>query len=219
MLMENTGIAMMDSGGGEGRHWQRNAKHNPRIQPEVSLDFKAPCKSDDVGITVNLYHYLPMVLQLDDVCDEFNSKFANMENWDSEIYGVSKEAAKWLDLIAGFEIGDSWNTYNGENILSQTLQGTNLKKDGLGEGEYLLLQVHGGADVRGGYTDAKMFANKEFQRDIDPVPNVWANLISHARQTEISLEMRESGYGFVDENGEAVEILEGDTIEAGLDDV
>lgn len=47
------------------------------------------------------------------------------------------------------------NTYNGEcHGLSQVLQGTNL---GGPYAEYVLLQVHQGADVRGGYTGPRVY--------------------------------------------------------------
>ena len=48
-----------------------------------------------------------------------------------------------------------FNTYNGDSDLSQILQGAWLE-DADGD-TYLLLQIHGGCDARGGYTDAKLF--------------------------------------------------------------
>ena len=258
MLMHNTGIHMMDSGGGAGRHWQRNAEKPPKDAPDVVLDI--PVKSwtlehngtfvrrgdkrsdlmaykglsaqemeaegyvikenravsDDIGITVNLYHYLPTVLELDELCDAFNA--LPVKDWESETYGVSTAGAAWLKR-KGFTIGDSWNTYNGEYNISQTLQGTELKIDGLGEGDYVLLQVHGGADVRGGYTDAKLFKYQRFQEFINPVVDVWAQV--RRGNDVISLTMQEHGYGFGAETpegfaGEAIEILEGDVVEAGM---
>ena len=38
--------------------------------------------------------------------------------------------------------------------MSQILQGANIIID---EDEYVLIQIHNGADARGGYTDAKLF--------------------------------------------------------------
>lgn len=214
MLMTNTGIAMMDSGGGEGRHWQQNRKHDPKRQPEVSLEIpERPCKSDEVDITVSLYHYLPRILELDTLCREFNILPVN--DWDADIYGVSTDGATWI-ADHGFTVGNSWNTYNGESNLSQVLQGTELKRDGLDEGDYVLLQVHGGADVRGGYTDAKLFKYKEYQSYIDACPRVIATLMKGDGRT-VDLEMKDSGYGFVAESdSEPVMIEEGDIIEASL---
>ena len=51
-----------------------------------------------------------------------------------------------------------WNTYNWGAAHSQVMQGNELTLEGeYGEEKYLLLQIHGGADVRGGYTDARLF--------------------------------------------------------------
>lgn len=51
--------------------------------------------------------------------------------------------------------GYDWiNTYNGEQFVSQTLQFMCFT-DGLND--YVLLQIHGGCDVRGGYTAPRVF--------------------------------------------------------------
>lgn len=149
MLTENTGIALMDSGGENGRAWQRNAGKS-------LADFQnAPVATleDEAHVSVSTFHYLTEQagLSLDALCDEYNRK--KVKDWESDIYGVSKAGRAWIDAH-GFTVGESWNTYNGEWNGDATLQGTNLERVG---SHYILLQVHGGADVRGGYTDAKLF--------------------------------------------------------------
>ena len=54
----------------------------------------------------------------------------------------------------------SVNTYNGEDMLSQTIQYTYFCwGQGRGSrGAYVILQIHGGADVRGGYSTPHVFA-------------------------------------------------------------
>ena len=54
----------------------------------------------------------------------------------------------------GFCEINSFNSYNYDSNLSQVIQGTWGEFDGE---PYVLLQVHQGCDVRGGYTDAKLF--------------------------------------------------------------
>jgi hypothetical protein len=54
------------------------------------------------------------------------------------------------------------NTYNEENLLDQTLLFTYFElRSGLGRGgrvnSYVVLQIHGGCDVRGGYTKPRVF--------------------------------------------------------------
>ncbi|MEM4036040.1 MAG: hypothetical protein QXU97_05480 [Fervidicoccaceae archaeon] len=55
----------------------------------------------------------------------------------------------------GYEVLGHWNTYNFEcNLLSQVLQGITFK---VGDDYYVMLQVHNGCDVRGGYTKPRFF--------------------------------------------------------------
>ena len=46
------------------------------------------------------------------------------------------------------------NTYNGEDLLSQVIQFTLFRIDFT---DYVALQIHGGCDVRGGYTAPRIF--------------------------------------------------------------
>lgn len=172
MMITNTGTHMLDSGGSDGRMWQKNQKKSFQdFKNEGSVShyvYKDAKDSTDINFTVSIFHYLPTRLELDEVCDEFNS--LPCKEWNSDIYGISEDQKEWLEA-RGFEAGDSWNTYNGESTLSQVLQGTELKQDG-GSGDYVLIQLHNGADVRGGYTDAKLFKYKSFQEGIDTLPLV-----------------------------------------------
>lgn len=165
MLTENTGRSLCDSGDAYGRNWQRNAnktledfEKEPEATLEISLlEYDGKIRYD-FDPTISLYHKLTKTLDLDDLCDEFNAM--PVDDWDSEYYGVSAAGQKWLD-DHGFSVaqysGDSFNSYNWGSILSQVIQGVVLTDDG-GINKYVLLQVHGGCDVRGGYTDAKLFA-------------------------------------------------------------
>lgn len=56
------------------------------------------------------------------------------------------------------EIKQTINTYNSDSDLSQILQYSWLT---INDEQYLLLQIHGGCDARGGYTDAKLFKPTE----------------------------------------------------------
>jgi len=74
------------------------------------------------------------------------------------LYGVSTEAFDYLQNNFELEINRTFNTYNCDSDLDQVLQGTWIR---LNDEQYLVLQVHNGADVRGGYTDAKLFKPNE----------------------------------------------------------
>lgn len=156
MLIENTGSHFLDSGGAYGRNWQRNqAKtiddfaNEPEELIQLDMKYKEICR------TISVFHYLSD-LELDDICERFNNINENADNWeaDADIYGVSTEAWEDLTELNEVEVERSWNTYNGESDLSQVLQGSTLEINGEG---YFLIQIHGGCDVRGGYTNARLF--------------------------------------------------------------
>jgi hypothetical protein len=157
MLTANTGTHFLDSGGANGRMWQRNAKKSLKDferEPSATLEIEH-CKDGQIfcNPTVSVFHRLTQTLDLDSVCEEFNSQ--PVGDWGDDYYGVSNAGATWIkDRFE--DVGNSFNTYNWTANLSQVLQGQELKHLETGD-TYLLLQVHGGADVRGGYTDARLF--------------------------------------------------------------
>ena len=152
MLQQNTGEALCDSGGVYGRHWERNAK---RTQKDFENEPVVSGNKED-GETISVYHYLTEEagLSLDDLCDEYNN--LKCDAFDSDIYGVSKKQKKWLDK-KGFKVVNDFNSYNDECYLSQVIQGTYITDRDNDDANYVLLQIHQGCDVRGGYTDAKLF--------------------------------------------------------------
>lgn len=158
MLTECTGVHMCDSGFNNGRHWQRNQKktiEDFENEPEEHI-YK---KGDYIYRDLSVFHYLSE-LQLDDICNEFNKINTDCKDWDAEvnddnfIYGVCSKAWHELTEFNDVTIERTWNTYNYDNDLTQCLQGANLT---INEDKYILIQIHNGADVRGGYTDAKLF--------------------------------------------------------------
>jgi hypothetical protein len=167
MLVENTGIHFMDSGGENGRKWQRNQGKTVQDfmkEPEVSIEFDPArdTSSEDIAVSLSAFHVLTTYagLELDELCDTFNGKYAGTrDEWAGDYYGVTAKGQKWLDRN-GFAYREnkdkSWNSYNWDSKLDTVLQGTPLYHEAT-DSYYCLLQVHGGADVRGGYTDARLF--------------------------------------------------------------
>lgn len=203
MLTESTGASLCDSGGAYGRHWERN-------QLKTLEDFKnAPEVTwDGYSYTINVFHYLMKCggLELDSFCHDFNSK--DVEDWDGDYYGVSKAGQAWLDNYE-FTSDRSWNTYNHESSLSQVLQGTELERDGE---KYLLLQIHQGCDVRGGYTDAKLFKLEYGYMGGEDV----CGCVLRPDGKVILVDNMYNGHSLTDENGNEVEIGEEDKVEVSL---
>jgi hypothetical protein len=220
MLTESTGIHMMDSGGGEGRHWQRNQKKTLKDftnEPEVDIDAENVTTSEEVDFTVSVFHYLNRY-ELDEVCDYFNR--LQCKNWENihDIYGVSEaqldKLAKrttghysWSEAIDSGDIINhgAYNTYNGDCPLSQTLQGAKIEI--LGD-SYEFIQVHQGADVRGGYTDAKLFKYPKY-----------ADFMSwdvYGSIDGVDVDTRYNGYSLTDDNGNSVPVKPDSKIELYL---
>ena len=166
MLTESTGTHFLDSGGTNGRMWQRNANKSMQdFEDENAETYQYAADSNEIFRTVSVYHFLTNDLQIDNICFEFNELDTAPKDWEADtnsnvsIYGVSIAAWEYLTEFNEVEVSRSWNTYNGDSDLSQILQGANLT---INDEEYILIQIHGGADARGGYTDAKLFKCGEY---------------------------------------------------------
>lgn len=161
MMKENTGRHFLDSGGTSGRAWQRNQAREFASEPESVLKWDY----DYISVVHNLYHWLVSRLEYSEELTAAFDKFS--EEQENTHYLEDMEA--WAAEIGGRGIygeGDpiTVNSYNHEELLSQVIQFTYFEledadafEDATG-GSYVLLQIHGGADVRGGYTAPKVFA-------------------------------------------------------------
>ena len=175
LFTTNTGIHILDSGGIDGRRWQKNQGKSfedfmkePEIQLNYLEDLKNNDTSKDINYTVSTFHYMYNTLCLDSFCNNFN--LMSVKNWNSNsAYGLSTEGEEYI-TNAGYTIGKSWNSYNYESNLDYVLQGAPVYSDSDFEyPEYILIQIHLGADVRGGYTDAKLFkVNDDIYFDTNP---------------------------------------------------
>lgn len=138
MLTENTGTHFLDSGGENGRQWQRNQ----------GVDFDAQPRVDADGY-VSVYHYLCEILEEDYFTEEINEVLEGKEyHWVQEVEDILIDEGYDLDFT------EAKNTYNYENNISQDLLFIEFSFE---SEQYVILQVHGGADIRGGYTQARVF--------------------------------------------------------------
>lgn len=165
MLTENTGRHMLDSGGAYGRAWERNQGRNFAAEPESVVKFDY----DYISVVHNVYHWLLECAAYDAELDaEFHAWAEEteerkdtgwlqlMEEWAEQLGEVEDEDGNTREVTGLYGEGSPFvvNTYNNEDLLSQTLQYLYFELDGE---PYVLLQVHGGCDVRGGYTAPKVF--------------------------------------------------------------
>jgi hypothetical protein len=157
MLTENTGSSMCDSGDAYGRHHEHNQGRDFLAEPATK--FRITTYGDDsvpeIRCTHNVFHWLRQRVIYDAKMTAKFNRFAKLAcNKDSYNLELAEEFAK----LHGHN-RSTVNTYNGEDMLSQTLQYVYFETD---DGCYVLLQIHGGCDVRGGYTDPKAFQVEDF---------------------------------------------------------
>jgi hypothetical protein len=158
MLTEDTGRHPLDSGGAYGRAWERNqARTIEDFENEPEERYTYHKSGNYLERTVSVFHFLSQ-LDMDELCEEFNAMPCMDWDADDEVYGVSKVQWDWLKANHVVRVGYTFNTYNGDSDLSQILQGSWVEID---DEVYLLLQIHGGCDARGGYTNAKLFTTPE----------------------------------------------------------
>lgn len=145
LLQENTGTHFLDSGGDSNRHWQKNAKRNFNKEPRVLWD--------KYGYSVNIYHYLCEILDTDRNTQKVNSFISRNDlHWVQEVQEeITNKDFMYHEISSWDEV---YNTYNGEENISQTLLFQTFRID---DEMYVLLQVHQGADIRGGYTQTRCF--------------------------------------------------------------
>ena len=158
LFTENTGKHFLDSGGTDGRAWQRNQERDFESEPEATIEYW-----DDKFqyATVNTYHYFKKVLEYDEVCESVNEYLReNNIHWVGEV--EQNDLIPIIEDSEYYEVefkSEQWNTYNGENNTDHVFQGQWVTIDGE---PYVLLQLHLGADVRGGYSDVQLFKLEGF---------------------------------------------------------
>ena len=168
LLRQNTGCHILDSGGAYGRGWQRNQGRafDPKAD-STKLRFHIYGWSDhpsrlEIDFTADIWAWLCDKLTYDPRMqrkfDTFARRSENKEDYWPEV--MEKFAAS-LDAAGIYGDGEPVfeYTYNVENFLSQDIQFLyfTVGDDRHSREEYALVQVHNGADARGGLTSPLAF--------------------------------------------------------------
>jgi len=148
MITENTGVNMLDSGF-YGRHWEKNRSISDFRDTET-------CFVQEDMISLNLFHWLDDKLSYDEEMDKkFQEYSMNEENKDKHWLECMDDFAEKYGVEDNYLGIGSGNSYNEESCLSQSIQYTYFSND---SGSYVILQTHNGADIRGGYSEPKVFS-------------------------------------------------------------
>jgi len=168
MLRENTGWHFLDSGDYYGRHWEANQGRQFENEPEAWIEIW----DGQPLVTLNVYWFLVRALEYDPAMDQAFHEFAQLpENRELPWLEVMEAFPAWITDNPTGPYGSgkpmTVNTYNGEDLLSQVIQYVYFEIDNQG---YVILQIHNGCDVRGGYTKPHVF-----RCDIDDYPSIFDN--------------------------------------------
>lgn len=177
MLTENTGSSLCDSGGAYGRNWSLNQGKVFADEPKVRCTFDAwKVKGGDnrleASVTISLYHWMVSCLEFDPEMQAELEEFAFREDSEVESHlGLQEQFADYLHERDGHEkMPNTINTYNNPDTwdCSQVLQYVELYIGDRYEPSHLIVSVHGGCDVRGGYTAPKCFKlSEEYYQALD----------------------------------------------------
>jgi hypothetical protein len=177
-LTENTGRHLLDSGSHYGRNWEENRENPPWEQPDYTVR--------DEWVTENVYHFMTHNYDRDETAvlleiglyafgyhgpgegDSWRACAEDFAGLLGRSHGVDVLVDSGLpeslarDIIWSIEAPDEplfgGNTYNSEwGTLSQDL---NLTAFGGPYAEYAAVRVHGGCDIRGGYTSPRIYRDE-----------------------------------------------------------
>ncbi len=166
MLTENTGSHFLDSGGAYGRNWSRNANKNFDDEPTQSCTWSVYSNKPEISATVSLYKWMLEHLKFDPEMQERFDEYAQEHEDDCYLELQEGFAEQEHSRVEQTVAPNTVNTYNFDNDLSQVIQYVELFLDGDYEPSHLVVSVHGGCDVRGGYTAPKCFSLREEYYDL-----------------------------------------------------
>lgn len=165
MLTENTGRHFLDSGGAYGRNWERNQGRDFEAEPACSYSFNVYDGKLSVDASISLHHWMLHNLEYDPEMqarlDLYAEEHPNDSAYELTVGFADEEQQRlndeWGSDARGFP--NTINTYNEPDSwgLSQVLQFAAVAAEGSYDATHLIVQVHGGCDVRGGYTMPKCF--------------------------------------------------------------
>lgn len=162
MLTERTPTSILDSGGAYGYHFEDH-RRTAEIGDDAWESENPPARLEDGRVIISLYAYL---LEKLDFAEEEDQKFQSFCE-ERDVAGLTAQHA-YLDFLREvvhgeklYSFHEGWepeiiNSYNGDCSLDQTIQFFVWTEPEYGDA-FICLSIHGGCDVRGGYTHPRIF--------------------------------------------------------------
>ena len=149
MLTESTGANILDSGGAYGRHWE-NARRiaDFRDLSESVIDRR-------MGTTRHVFEIVRNIASYDKEMDKEFFKFANSPENTDEAWPTIMEKFSSMYGEESDDFTGGGNTYNDEFYVGN--QGIQYEFFNTEDASFVLLQLHNGCDIRGGYTAPHAF--------------------------------------------------------------
>ena len=149
MLTESTGTHFLDSGGDSGRAWQQNQKKSLQDFKDEPIETIEDKDTDYPYRELSVFHHLTENLEYQEPRTEDFNKWLVREERENDLSNAEEYLSEFY-----YSHTTSINSYNEECDLSQTIQ---FVVGRIFEDDLIALAIHNGADVRGGYTDYRIF--------------------------------------------------------------
>lgn len=146
MMQQPIAKSILDSGSAYGYQYER--RKDLANAPDGHLEFSVNDGKLQMSATKSMFRYLCANLEYEPVLTEYLEVFAATQD-DTWGIGLMEDFARSLYCTPSSD-----NTYNFDNILDGCFIFTEFK---LSDTDIVIVSTHNGCDVRGGYSDPKVF--------------------------------------------------------------
>lgn len=183
MLIESTGCDSMDSGGDNSRHWQKNRKIKD-MRKNKDLTWSSRKNSDYIESSVDVFNWLNNNVEYTNEAEELTKQFYLFCRKKTDgYYALMHDWINEQTELENIETNqkECYNTYNDSSLLSQDIQYFTFEKNNK---SFVLMQIHNGADVRGGYTKPVIFETFDM---FYPYPSIFLKCDCKEHDSEYNL--------------------------------
>ena len=162
LLRQSTGRSFLDSGDAYGRHWEQNRKRKFAVEPRSTVEFSR----DNTGkleyeIYASLFHHLNDNLVFDEDMHKRYSDYRDMSDSESS---ENDTLEAWLESIDAEIVwrNVSVDSENSLRYLDQSFEYVEFYfSNGGASSLYIAVSVHGGCDLRSGWSEYVIFTGEE----------------------------------------------------------